>query len=276
MPKTKIGIDETEFTLSSGSPFEFMGVHSGKSSSGIELNVTAYSDVEAQQIEKLLGKEVVLVQDPFSDREYEATLNRRSSGYQEGRPEKWYHFEVKELDEATRFGQLELEGNSFHVLKNTETMHKDVIGIHILLRLSPEEFLKVQRLLELDSVKIRRLGIDEIPLVCRLGGALYWSVHGEGSQKYYKQIVRFFPIDDLPGKAAISLGRGKAAQSGMILALSARYEALVKRLVENGQISQQSGEELMSEEWESLIGDERRVMLQSQLTEVDDAEPELD
>ena len=32
----------------------------------------------------------------------------------------------------------------------------------------------------------------------------------------------------------------------------------------------------MSEEWESLIGDERRVMLQSQLTEVDDAEPELD
>ena len=97
MPKTKIGIDETEFTLSSGSPFEFMGVHSGKSSSGIELNVTAYSDVEAQQIEKLLGKEVVLVQDPFSDREYEATLNRRSSGYQEGSPEKWYHFEVKEL-----------------------------------------------------------------------------------------------------------------------------------------------------------------------------------
>ena len=62
----------------------------------------------------------------------------------------------------------------------------------------------------------------------------------------------------------------------MILALSARYEALVKMLVEKGQIGRESGESLMSDEWRSLIEYERRVILRSKLTEIDDAEVELD
>ena len=62
----------------------------------------------------------------------------------------------------------------------------------------------------------------------------------------------------------------------MLLALSARYEALVRILVENGQLTQENGEALMSEDWKELISDEREVMIRSKLTEVRDAELELD
>ena len=276
MQEKAIGLGGTEFTLSSGSPFKFEGVHSGRELSGIDLNIIAYSEVEAHQVEELLKKDTVEVEDPFTDRKYEAILTRKSSSYQEGRREEWYHLEVRELDEAPLFTQLEIEGHSFNVLRNTESLYRDEIGIHVLLRLSPEEFLTFHTLRELDSIKIRRLGIDESPIARRFGGAPYWSSHEEESQKYYKQIVRFFAIDDLPKKPGISLQRDQMAQSRMILALSARYEALVKMLVEKGQIGRESGESLMSDEWRSLIEYERRVILRSKLTEIDDAEVELD
>ena len=158
MQEKAIGLGGTEFTLSSGSPFKFEGVHSGGELSGIDLNIIAYSEVEAHQVEELLKKDTVEVEDPFTDRKYEAILTRKSSSYQEGRREKWYHLEVRELDEAPLFTQLEIEGHSFNVLRNTESLYRDEIGIHVLLRLSPEEFLTFHTLRELDSIKIRRLG----------------------------------------------------------------------------------------------------------------------
>ena len=106
MTNKAIRIDETVFALSSGSPFEFTGVHSGRDLSGIDLNITAYTDIETRQIEELLKKDTVTVDDPFADRQYEAALVRRSSSYQEGRPERWFHFEVKELDKAKQFKLL--------------------------------------------------------------------------------------------------------------------------------------------------------------------------
>ena len=170
MQEKTIGIGGTKFTLSSGSPFEFEGVHSGRNLSGIDMNTTAYSDVETHQVEELIKKDTVEVEDPFTDRKYEAILTSKSSSYQEGRPERRYHFEVKELDEAPPFTQLEIEGHTFNVLRNTESLYKDVVGIHVLLRLSPEEFLAFHTLLELDTIKIRRLGMDESPIVRRYGG----------------------------------------------------------------------------------------------------------
>ena len=276
MPERIIKIDETDFTLPSGSPFEFTGVHSGRELSGIELNVTAYSEVDAHQIEELLKKDTVEVQDPFADRQYEATLTRKSSVYQEGRPERRYHFEVKELDEATPFESLEIEGHTFTVIKNSETLHDDdVVGLNILLRLSPEEFQEFQSMLTLSQINIKRIGIDESPIVRRFGGALYWSSHQDGSQNFYKQIARFYPTEPEPRPFNIASGHEQLAQSRMILALSTRYEALVKLLVENGQITKESGEALMAEEWKGLIDDERKVIMRSKLTEVDDAELEL-
>ena len=230
-----------------------------------------------QTIEELLKKDTVTVEDPFADRQYEATVARTSSGYQEGRPERWYHFEMKELDEPIPFELLEVEGHTFTVIRNTERLHKDdVIGIYVLLRLSPEGFREFQRLLSLSQINIRRIGIDESPIIRRFGGALYWSSHVEGSQRFYKQIARFFPVDPEAGRARISLMNDQMAQSRMLVELSARYEALVRTLVDNGQLTQENRDALISEDWKELISDEREVMIRSKLTEVRDAELELD
>lgn len=275
MPGKTIRINDTEFTLPSGSPFEFPGIHSGGELSGIELNVTAYSDVEAHEIEEILKEKTVSVDDPFADRQYEAVLIRRSSGYQEGRPERWYHFELKEMDESPKFTILEIDGHRFHVLKNTEDQHDQAIGMHILLRLSPDEFLHFRRLLKPGPVAIQRIGIDEKPIIRRFGGAQYWSSHNEGSQKFYKHIVRFYPTDLSGARGAIASANEQIAQSEMILALSARFEALVRILTEGGQISQENAETLIAKEWRGLIDDNRELVLRSTLKRVDDAELEL-
>ena len=268
-------IDESEFPLSSCRPFEFAGVHSGRKLPGIDIDITVYSDVDVHQIEKLIKKDTVRVQDPFTARQYEATLTKRSSSYQAGNPARRYHFEVKELDEAKQFTLLDIEGHRFHVSKNIEDLHGKVIGMHILLRLSSDEYVQFHSLRKQGSVAIQRIGIDESPIVMRFGGAQYWSLHKEDSQEFYKQIVRFYPIDFPPSELDIALGHVQAAQSQMILALTARYEALVKMLIESGQLSRENGEALISSEWQGLIDSEREIMLRSRLTKVADAELEL-
>ena len=278
MPHNTIAIDQAAFTLSAGTPFVFDGVHSGRTLSRIEVESTVYSNADAQVIEEPLRKDSVTVADPFTNRHYEATLHGKSSMYQEGRPGKTYRFEVKEMDEPPQFEQLEIEGHIFAVLRNSETLHNrdGVIGLNILLRLSPEEFQTFQSLVKSGAISIQRISIDESPIVRRFGGALYWSSHGEGSERFYKQIARFYPTDSLPSRFTIASGKEQLAQSEMILALSARYEALVKALMKNGHISQEVGEALMADEWRNVIDDERAVMIRSKLREVDDADLDLD
>ena len=275
MPGQTIRIDETEFPLSSGNPFEFASVHSGTDLSGVQMDITVYSDVDARHIEDLIKKDKVTVEDPFANRQYEATLTRKSFGYQEGNPEKWYRFEVKELDEAPEFTLLEIEGQPFHVLRNIQDLHDEVIGMHILVRLSSDEFVQFRGLLELGQVAIQRIGIDQSPITRRFGGAQYWSSHREGSQEVYKHIVRFYPADSPGSGVNIATGHEQRGQSEMILALCARYEALLEASIENGQISRASGEALMHENWRGLVDDERRILLRARLSKVHDAEAEL-
>lgn len=276
-PRKPLKIDHMELSLNAGAPFEFEGVHSGGQLSGIEVTVTVYSDDGAQAIDELFKKKTAVVDDVFVNRQYEATLHRKSSMYQEGRPGKTYRFEVRELDEAPQFEQLEIEGHTFAVIRNGERLHEDnVICLNILLRLSPDEFQTFQCLRRPGPITIRRVGIDESPIVRRFGGALYWSSHEEGSARFYKQIVRFFPTEYPPSGYSFASGQEQHAQSQMILALTARFEALVNALVENGHVSRETGETLASDEWRKLVDDERVVMMASKLSEVNDADLELD
>lgn len=103
MPDNTIAIDEIRVPSSAGRPLAFVGVHSGTELSGIDMEITVYTNAEFNNIEQLFQKETVMVEDPFVGRQYEATLVRKSYSYQEGRPERLYHFEVKELDEAIPF-----------------------------------------------------------------------------------------------------------------------------------------------------------------------------
>ena len=271
-------IDQMEISPTAGNSFVFEGVHSGGQLSGIKVAVTVYSNDDAHAIDELFEKDCVTVDDPFTNRQYEATLHGKSSMYQEGRPGMTYRFEVKELDEAPQFEQLEIEGHTFAVIRNAEKLHsKDsVICLNILLHLSPEEFLTFQSLRRLGPITIRRIGIDESPIVRRFGGDLNWSSHEDGSERRFKQIARFFPADFPLSGYSVASGQEQQAQSQMILALSARLEALVKALVENGHVSQEIGEALTSDEWRKLIDDERAVMMASRLSEVNDADLELD
>ena len=114
-----------EFSLNEGTPFAFEGVHSGGQLSGIEVTLTVYSDDDAQALDELFKKKTAMVDDAFANRRYEATLHMKSSTYQEGRPGKTYRFEVKELDEAPQFERLEIEGHTFQVIRNAESLHED-------------------------------------------------------------------------------------------------------------------------------------------------------
>ncbi len=272
-----IRIDEIEFSIDSGSPFEFEGIHSGRVLSGINLDITVYSDEDVRRIEALKKSETVEVDDPFSDKLYEANLSQESYGFREGHPKRWYRFEVKELDEVPKFNSLEIDGCRFRVLRNTEDLVRDGVKREdILLRLSLEEFKEVQDLLNRDTVTIRRVGIDDDPVIRRFGGALYWSLHQEGSQEFYKQIVRLFPSDYPPSKVVLASGQQQIAQSRMILNLLASYESLLELLAENGQIRREDAESLLSKGLRELVGQERAMMIFSKLTEVQDAEIELD
>ena len=271
-----IVIDQTKLPPSVGNPFLFDGVHSGGQLSGIEVEIAVYSDEDNRTIEAIFKKDSVTVDDPFTNRQYEATSHRKSSAYHEGRLGTTYRFEVKELDEAPQFEQLGIEGHTFAVLRNSETLDKKAIAQNMLLRLSPEEFQIFQSLIKPGAITIQRLGIDESPIARRFGGALYWSLHEEGSERFYKQIARFYPTDFPRARLSVASGIEQLAQSRMIFALTARYEALVKTLIENGHIGQESGETLMADEWRNLIDDERAVMMRSKLREVEDADLELD
>lgn len=277
MPRTTIEIDQAEFPRSAGQPFTFDGIHSGGRLAGIEITTTVYSDAETEVIEQLLRKKSVAVIDPFSDRTYDATLRRKSSMYQTGRRGTTYHFEVRELDNAPEFSELNIEGHTFVVIRSFETAHTrdEVVSLNVLLRLSPTEFRVFQGLLKSGAVRIQRIGIDTSPIGRRFGGGLYWSSHEDSEGKFYKQIARFLPTDYLPEQFTLASGQRQLAQSEMILALSARYDALVRALAASGHLSQEISEALLSEEWRTLVNDERAVMMRSKLTQVGDADREL-
>ena len=62
----------------------------------------------------------------------------------------------------------------------------------------------------------------------------------------------------------------------MVMALTARYEALLEILAESGHISRDNVDTLMTDDWRGLTEDARRILLISKLTEVEDADLELD
>ena len=277
MPDDVIEIDDLKFGLSEGSPFEYDGVHAIGVLSGIQLRFTVYSEADVQVIDDLLKKDTVRVNDPFVSRVYQGKLRRKSSSYQRGVPGKRYNIEVKELDEAPAFEELEIEGQPFSVIVNKESSdRKGVIGLHILLRLSSDEFQKLHNIFQKGSpLEIRRIGIDQAPFAQSLRGVLYWSQHQEKDENFYKQIVNFYPADSEPLRLDIAVGTIQRAHSRMILALSARFERLVGMLVDTGQITSEASKLLLAEDWQALIDDERNLILRSQLTEVEDAELEL-
>ena len=276
MPDRKIKIDGLDIPFTGARPSDYVGVHSGAELCAWELEVPLYAQDDITYMEELLNKRTVTVVDDFAGRQYQATLAVTLTSHQSGRPGKFYQLEVKEVDPVRPFEMLEIEGQYFQVIRNTETFDDEVIGIHVLLGLSSDEFLSFHKLLKPGPIQIRRIGIDEAPITQRLGGALYWSLDKDSSPLTYKQIVNLFPAEDVPARLAIAAAQDQSALAAMVLALSARCEALLNLLVDSGYLSQENAERLKEEPWDKLVDTDRQATIRSKLREIDDAELDFD
>ena len=259
--------------------FTYTGIHSGDELRGMELKFVSRSESEDSQIETLLNKrDTVTVSDPFVGRQYEATIGREwSSIHQRGQSAKYYQFEVREMDRAKTFTSLQIEGETFTVLKNSErTDADDNIVAEVLLRLSPEEFVTLWDIVsERDTMNILREGVDKNPIERCFGKPASWSRHEESGQSYYRQLVTLYNTDVPVTKGIIASAQEHRALSEMVVALTVRFEALLETLEGNGQVNEDQATRIRQEQWKELADIRRKTMIWAQLYEVDDAEEEF-
>ena len=278
-----ITVGQMEFPLHLAEPFEFHGVHSDRTLSGFKLELHIEDSEIKQKVEEMQDQakrdDQIAVSDPFADREYMATLHLRISSSSSDSFREHFQFDVKEIDIAPRFDTIEIDAHTFTVIQNAKEMHgPSDDGVYALVRLSEEEFWQVRKLMSQDAVVVRRVGVDEKEeaTLWRCGGALYWSEHDEGDVKYYKHIVGFFPSEDDPETdrsdrfniaAAVEMFNvGRAT-----IDLTYRFEALLHALVENGQISGEMREDILTSDTRELVEDERRHRILAPYTKVADA-----
>src|SRR4029077_54562 len=103
-----------------GRPMPSEGRHSGKTLAGIDLDVTVSGAANLEAFEALLKTDSVRVEDPYVGRTYAAKLTQRSMHYVDGRPERTYSIEVREIDEVPSVHELEIEGVRFPVVRYSE------------------------------------------------------------------------------------------------------------------------------------------------------------
>jgi len=272
MDKKHICIDGMAFPITSGTSFSFNGVFSGKELAGIELSFTVYGSQQENIIENILKKEKVTVNDPFTDRTYEATVRMRSNSFQVGKEEKSYVIVLNEIDLLPPVDSVEIDGIKFQVLRYEESISSGEIGRRALLKLSKGEFDQLHKLFENSSIKFKRIGIDKTPLELRFGALMYWSQHIDENEEYFKQIVRLFPLELEPKRFDVASGTTQAAIAHMLISLSARFELLVKELAANQSISNEKRDALLSSGWRDLFPSEQISHLYDMLDQVEDAE----
>jgi hypothetical protein len=276
MVNNSIKINDVIFDKRSSRSINYHGKHSGKSLAGINLSTSVWKK-DIQKVEDLFIREIVQVDDPFMNRSYRASLRKVSESYQEGHPFRQYVAEIRELDIPPEFTVLDIGGHQFPVLKYFKTDEKnDAIGRHVLLKLTREQFIELQNLFELPTVQIKRIEVDEEPITVCFGGGMHWSRHEEGGVEYYKQIVRFFPPDLPQSKVYIASGPIQNALARMIVALSARFEALLNELSKNTTISLEKRNELLGDDWKRLLDKNRVDQIILEIEKVADADEEFE
>jgi hypothetical protein len=282
MPKNFITINDVKLNTSDGRPITFQGKHSGTTLAGIDLDFSVYGQENVEKMEKLLKLDTVQVDEPFVNRTYKASVRLISSSYQEGRQERHYKAEIRELDMWPKFSILEIDGHKFSVLKYKEFEHEhDVIGRSALLRLSKDQFDKLRKLFENKTVQIRRIDVDKKPITMKFMGAEYWSKHKEGRKAYYKQRVGLSPPDYLPKhKLNLTTFTEFTSLAILVMSLSIRLEALINELVKNNILIGKKRDMLLQENWKKLLDKARKIEILEetslQLCKVFDAEKEFD
>jgi hypothetical protein len=283
VPYDHIKLDDIALPPEAGAPVNVPAKHAPRTLAGIDLEFSARMPQDEERVENLFAKDKVVVEDPFTDRSYEAVVTRRSTSYTEGSGWRRYTAEVRELDLVPNFEMLEVDGERFTVADYFEDEpEEDAVGRHALLRLSDEEFESLRAIMRRarqegeGRARIRRVGVDEEPIEVRYGGAMYWSRHEEEGRRWYKQIVRFFPVD-LPGPSyRIASGVEQDILADMVFKLSVRFRALADELVEKGVLEDDRRWELLDGDPASLLDDERLSKIRREFERVRDAAEHLD
>jgi hypothetical protein len=276
-----IKINDFVIDRTAGSPFTFYGALSEKTLPGIDLkfSVSGPSDIEA--IEAIFSQEVVQVDDPFVGQSYQASIQLRTSSYVSGNITRHYIGQVQALDVAPEFSILEIEGDQFPVLATHESIideeERNGIVRDILLRLTPEQFLVVQGYLRNATLSVRRVGVDEQPILARQRSFAYWSQHVNDGVSFYKQIVPLiYPADILPSRGpSLALRTDQDILSGMLQTLVIRFERLLDELVESNAITTEKRKLLLSDNLQDLLDSDHIDRINQQRWRVADAEAEL-
>jgi len=276
MAGMRVVLDEVVVNTEKAEPFTFTGPFSGKSLAGMHLKFSVASPGAVEAIDAVVKRATARVEDPFAGRQYEAKLRMTTMSYTEGRPEKRYDVEVKEVDRAPECTQLEIDGQVVPVLKYGESEYEEgVVERVAVLRLSADELRRFRDLLRPGEISVRRVGVDSEPLKLRYGARQYWSEHEEDGQRYFKQLVRLFPADLPASRMDLASGMELRGLERIVIRLSARLEALVERLSTLDVLSPEIRKEIMESRAADLVGNARLVEMASEVERVNDAEEDL-
>lgn len=280
-----IQINNLSLNIGAGRPLSFYGKLSQQTLPGIHLQFRVSMPEDIEAVENLLTLKVVQVNDPFAQQTYPASfvIHQWSTG--NGHLGREYIGEVRALDKAPEYKAIAIESNEFQVLM----AHEEVIDMKpdqesifrsMLLQLTASQFATLQELFNSvapQPLSIKRIGIDEQPIIVRFGGRMYWSKHTNDGETLYKQIVRFVEPADLPnGKGGgLALELDQNILFRMVMALTARFQRLTDELVASNVLSREQQAALLNEDWKELLGSQQNGQIMQDAYRVEDAEKAL-
>lgn len=224
-------LNDFEVAIRNCSPLCFDGVLSNRELAGLEVNFSNLRNEDYENIKVKLFTNDLKVKDPFSNREYQATIIERQSSFTVGSDLKSVRYEIKEIDAGPDFEQIELDSLIFDLIVYSEYIFdSNKVGRECLLKIPYDKFDSFKELLVNDSLKVRRIGVDDEPLILRFGSQFFWSEHSENDEIFYKQIVRLFDCDLQPSKNTVSSTVIQGNAYRMIADLTSRLDSLIKVL----------------------------------------------
>lgn len=255
---------------------DYHGVHSGKTLSLLELLITTRNVEQKHKIEQLLAMEKVSVIDPLQNRSFAATLQLQSSSFSDRDPERHYVIELKEIDEPPSFDVLEIQGEPFAVSEYRETLElDDQVGRHAVLRLDRSDLGRLRSLIKGGGIPVKRVGVDAAPLTLRFGGMLHWSEHDEDGERFYKQIVRFYPTELGGPKIIFSSPVVSGNTSDLAIEIAEKFNLLLEALKADGSVTEALSSRLRISPDSSHIDPDIARKWEWRLEQVEDASAHL-
>ena len=267
-----VKLDSCSLDAEDSSPMTFVGPFSQKELAGIDIEAWVESPEDVAEVSAILKRGRARVADPFVGREYEADVRMRSSMSRDGRSEQHFTIDVRERDVSPKVDQIDISGEVFEVIGYRDSLIGDGrVSRDVLLRLSPSDVERFQKVAEGKTLMVKRVGVDSTAMELRFGSHLYWSEHGEKETRFVKQMLWLFPHDYPPTGLDMATGSELMAMRRMLFGLMARCESLIERLTKKGALTEEDQAELFGGTAASLVGEDKLADWFWRLEQVDDA-----